>query len=437
MKHPFYFFMMLPLILIVSSCTKADISFSDNTNTSDPDIVYYDNFPVTLSTWKTDSFITSGHSVMTAGYHRDPVFGNAEAACFTELSLPSENPLQGQNVLFDSLVIVLEPKGYYGDTTLPARFIVNKLTERIRNTDDENNNYYNTRSFGYESQVAGERSVVIRPGKDTAVTIRLNDVLGLDLFQKLKTNAPEIRDQSAFTRYLNGFRIGVDTNLTRALYYFNITSDSLIMRLCYRLNGTVYQEKTLDFRINPLKQFNYMKFGLGSTALSVFSQKKELKESSSTAHHSFLHSNLGTYIKMNFPTLLSLKELHPYIQIMKAELVIRPTPGTYSYPYQLPSALNLYTTDESNYPVAIVTDGTGQSALNGSLYIDKLYGTDTRYSYEVTSFIKKIISEGVFSKSALLLVPPSLISEGSLDRLVINDQDLNNGIQLKLYVLGL
>lgn len=428
---------ILLLILLIASCTKADITFNDNSDVSDPDIIYFDNFPVTLSTWKTDSFPTSGHSAFSIGYHRDPVFGNAEAAMYTEITLPAENPLKNQSALFDSLVIELYPKSYYGDTTQPVFFQVNRLTERIRNTDDENNYYYNTRTFGHEPQPIGERTAVIRPGKDTTVTIRLDDGFGQDLFQKLRTNAAEVQDQSAFTRYLKGFRIGVDTTLTKTLFYFNIHSDSVVMRMHYRLNGTVYQEKTLGFSINPMKQFNYLKFGLQSTALSVFSQKKELKASSLTAHKAYLNTNLGSYIRINFPTLLSLKELHPYVQIMKAEIIIKPSPGSYSPPYHLPSALNLYTTDESSQPVAIVTDGTGQTALNGDLYIDQLYGENTHYKFEVTSFIKKIISEGVFSRSALLLVSPSGTTEGILDRLVVNDQDLANCIQLKLYVLGL
>ena len=142
-------------------------------------------------------------------------------------------------------------------------------------------------------------------------------------------------------------------------------------------------------------------------------------------------------VKINIPDLLSLKELHPFVQVLKAELILRPAPGTYSYPYQLPPALSLYSTDESNALTAQLTDASGQSTLTGDLVIDLLYGEQTFYSFDITSFIKSVISEGQFSKSALMLTASSGTSETSLERLVINDQTLAKGIQLKLHVLGL
>ena len=142
-------------------------------------------------------------------------------------------------------------------------------------------------------------------------------------------------------------------------------------------------------------------------------------------------------VKINIPDLLSLKELHPFVQVLKAELIVRPAPGTYSYPYVLPGALSLYSTDESNALISQLTDATGQSVLTGNLQTDHLYGEQTYYSYDITAFIKSVISEGQFSKSALMLTASTGTTETSLQRLVINDQTLARGIQLKLHVLGL
>ncbi len=420
------------------SCTKTDISFKDEDDGSDPSITYYDNYPLELYTYKTDSFITSGHSSWTIGYHRDNWFGNTEAAGYTELLLPEENPLKSQSVIFDSLVLVLKPNGaYYGDTTLPIHFIVNRLTENISNEDDDTRFYY-PRRFSYDPVPTGSRTVAIRPNRDSLITIRLSDALGLDLFQKLRTNAVEIQTQSAFINYIKGLRIGVDTSLTNTLTYFSIPSDSMLLRLDYRLNGTTFQEKKLNFRVNTNRQFNNLKTDRQYSPIAVFTEyKKQLKSSAQTAHKAFLHSNLGSMIKINIPDLLSLKELHPYVQVLKAELIIRQAPGTYNFPYRLPAALDIYSTDESNALLSQLTDATGQNTLTGDLVIDELYGEKTYYSFDITAFVKSVISEGAFSTSALMLTASTGTTETSLQRLVINDQTLAKGIQLKLHVLGL
>jgi len=426
------------LVLFLGGCTKTDISFQDEEDASDPSITYYDNYPVTLFTYKIDSFITSGHSSCSIGYHRDSWFGNTEGAGYTEVLLPEENPLKNQSVLFDSLVLVLKPNSsYYGDSTLPMHFMVNELTQNISNEDDDTRYYY-PRTFSYNPVPVGTRTIAIRPNRDSVITIRLNDALGLDLFQKLKSNAMAIQSQAEFIKYIKGFRIGVDTNFTNTLNYFSIPSDSMVLRLDYRINGTTFQEKKLNFRVNTNRQYNYLHTDRQFSPLSVFTEfKKQLKASALTQHKAFLHNNLGSMIKINIPDLLSLKELHPFVQVLKAELILRPAPGTYSYPYQLPPALSLYSTDESNALTAQLTDASGQSTLTGDLVIDLLYGEQTFYSFDITSFIKSVISEGQFSKSALMLTASSGTSETSLERLVINDQTLAKGIQLKLHVLGL
>lgn len=246
-------------VLGLFSCTKTDITFKDEEDDTDPSITYYDNYPLQLSTYKIDSFITSGHSSWSIGYHRDSWFGNSEAAGYTEILLPEDNPLKSQSVLFDSLVLVLKPNGaYYGDTTLPIHYVVNRLTENISNEDDDTRYYY-PRRFSFDPVPVGSRSIAIRPNRDSLITIRLSDALGLDLFQKLRTNATEIQTQSAFINYIKGFRLGVDTSLTNTLAYFSIPSDSMVLRLNYRLNGTTFQEKKLNFRVNNNRQFNYLK----------------------------------------------------------------------------------------------------------------------------------------------------------------------------------
>lgn len=428
-----------PLLAVLAGCTKTEVDIRDNQTTEDPNVVYYENYPMEISTYKTDSFRTSGHGVFATGYHRDPVTGILHAASFAELGLPAINPLLNQDVSFDSIVLVLKPNGkYYGDTLQPIRLAVFRLNENIRNEDDESVIFYNPRYFTTTLLPVAQKTMTLRPAKDTLISFRLPDTFGAELMQKFKTNAAEIRDNTAFIKYLKGFCFDADTAFTNNLFYFTAAGGNTLMRLHYKLNSTVAVEKVLSFQYNSSRQVNYLQTNHSSGIYSLFTPyKKQLRTSEQLGHTAVLNSNAGSYIRLNFPDLLNLYEKYPYVKILKAELVVRPAPGTYSFPYTLPPILHLYTSGDNNLPSEILLDPTGQYQQTGNLSSDPLYSNGTRYTYDITSFLSALADAGPFEKTGLVLVPPSIYSDEAIHRLIVNDQQAGNGIQLKLYVLGL
>lgn len=420
------------------SCTKVDIQFSDNRIEDDPNVTLYENYEVALSTYKIDSFISSGHSIFTLGHHIDTSFGTIDASSFVEVQLPTENPLQGQIVSFDSLVIILRPNGsYYGDTLQPFNISAHRVLQKIENEDEENVNFYNPHMFPFDATILGQATTTVRPLRGTDIKMRISDVLGQELLNKLRINNDTIRNQELFTKYLKGIYLRSDSLVSKSLYYFK-TDSAGFMRLYYTLQGAVGVKKYIDFSFNSQRQFNNMRYYHTGTALSVFTPlKKQLKGSALTGHKAYLNSNMGTYVKINFPSLLGLKETHPYIKVLKAELIIKPGRSYYNYPYQLPKALYLHVTDDGNEMGSVLANSFDQSAQNGNLTIDDLYGEKTYYSYDLTNFVNAILEEGSFSKLALMLSSPSGVTDAEIDRLVIDDNTLNKNVQLKLYVLGL
>ncbi|MET0636897.1 MAG: DUF4270 family protein [Chitinophagaceae bacterium] len=421
----------------LASCNKVELPFDDDSIDDDPNIAVYTNYPVTLSTYKVDSFATTGDSVFTVGHHTDPEFGTIHAGSYAELQIPV-NGVYDQNVTFDSLVLMLNPNGnYYGDTLVPFQMSVHRLQENIENEEEGNNSFYNLRRFSFDPVPLGQTTITIRPNAGKVVKIRLSTALGQDLLNKLQENDDTIQNQAMFNRYLKGLCLRSDSVSSKALYYFRSDSTGLV-RLHYTLKGAIPQDKYIDFPFNTDKQFNSILYHHNGTNLAAFATgKTAVKTSELTGHKAYLNSNMGSYIKISFPTLLSLKETHPYIKVLKAEVLIKPDPATYKYPYRLPAALYMYITDDENRPTSILTDATGQQPQTGSLIVDHLYGQNTQYSFDVTSFIQTVLAEGQFSKSALMLQPPSGFTDASIDRLIIDDQTLNDHVQLKMYVLGL
>jgi len=428
---------LLVFIVAISSCDKVNVTLDDTSGT-DPNITYFENYKTEIATYKPDSFATSYHEVFSVGSHVDPVFGKVTANSYAQVELPLSNKVLDQSVTFDSLELVLRSNGqFYGDSSLPISLQVYHLSQLIQNTIT-GDTYYNNDSFTHDPVPIGQQRLSLYGRTGELLHIRLSDNLGQELLDKFKAGSDEISTQDNFSNYFKGIFITSDNSVTNSVAYFNSGTDSALLRLHYHQNVVFSTPDYMDMNYTKARQFNHVSFDHTGTIFStVINNTTQLIPSTDTYGQSFLNSNLGTYIKISFPTLLNLKELHPYIQVVKAELIIKPDIKSFTAPYQLPNALYLLTTDNTNVPVDAITDPVTESIEWGNLNIDHLYAENTSYSFDITKFINTKIGEGQFSTSALLLTNSLSGNTAGIQRLITNDQSNNKGIQLKLYVLGL
>jgi hypothetical protein len=422
------------LVIVLQACEKVDVEYGEPDYANDPNVVYYDNFKTVVDTYKVDSFRTSGANLFTVGYHIDPNVGVTTAASYAELQLPGENPVANASVVFDSLQLILVPNGrFYGDSTKPLTLNIFRLAQNIRNR--EATGFYNTSSFTLAERI-GSKTVTLSGKTGSSVSIRLSDALGQELLEKFVTSSTEVSDSSNFQQYFKGICIEADSTVTNTVAAFSNT-DQVLMRLTYHEKGLFATYKQIDFSFNSERQFSRIQMRTTSPDLAaVIPNRTQLLNSSVTGGKSFLHNSFGSYIKINFPTLLTLKESHPYMRVLKAMMIITPTSESQLFPYRLPPAVNLYSTDQTNTPVAVFTnnDPSNPVLLTGDLVVDQLYGKNTYYSYDITNFINSKLAEGTFSQSALLLTPSSGGFGTGFDRLMIQG---DKAVQIKLYVLGL
>jgi hypothetical protein len=446
------FFIATFILVCFISCDKVNVPFDNQNLTGDPSLTYFNNYKVSLQTLEIDSFLTSGRQLFTVGYHNDSLFGSVHAGTYLQFNLPGSNPfLNQQNIVFDSLQIILKPNGtYLGDTTKPFYFKVYQLQELIENTatisnPNASNLYYNPRTFAYNPVPLGEQGLTIFPKKNAdSIAFRMSDALGRDLLSKFQGDSTEITTQTNFINYFNGIYIDADTALTNTVYNFGaFTSSGVVMRLYYDVKGTVTTQEHFDFAYSTTNEFNHISYNHPpGTPLSVFTPPInnnvfEILNSSQTGNKAYLNSSTGYFVKIGFPNILSLKALYPYVRVVRAQLVIPPSPGTYNYPYELPPTLNLYETDINNGLDGIVT-GINGAQQTGDLFIDYLYGQSTQYTYDVTNFVSTLLNQPNNSDSlALILSPSNPLGDESFSRLVINDQTLTKDVQLQLYVLGI
>lgn len=338
------------------------------------------------------------HRVLSLGYHRDAVFGVVKAGSYVQVNLPASNPVANKTVVFDSLELLIKPSGeFYGDSTKPIKINVYRPTQNIKDAVNADV-YYNTSSFAYDPVKIGEQMVKLNNKSGTTVRIRLWDTLGQELLTKFKTSDDDISSAEKFIDYFKGLYISTDSTVTNLLAYFSAPADSPLLRLTYHEAGLFPEKKQLDFSYTSAKQFNNISFRHTGTNFSAFiNNKKQLIESAASGNQSYLNTNLGAAVKISFADLLNLKELHPYIKVVRAVLLIKPDTASFTYPYQLPKTLSLYSTDENNNISTGIYDSNTTPALQTvNLTIDYLYGIDTYYSFDITSFINTKIEEGQF-----------------------------------------
>ena len=422
-------FLVIAIIVLLSSCNKMPVEFGAEALTGDPDIRLIDTLPVEVSTLQLDSFTTNNTYLFIVGKHKDPALGIVEAkACF-EITAPVNDLANCTSCVFDSIEFRAKlTGGFWGDTSVPFTFSIHQLSQVM--DEDVASVGFNVSNVAYNPIPLVSKTLSIRPSNKPDLKLSIPAPFGQNLFKFLKNNSDTVTDSNKFLKYLKGLCIVGNTGNNAMYYMIPADSGSSVIRLHYRIAGAIPVPKHVDFKLgNTRHQFNSFTYDKAGTALSIFIPKRsQLKSSILTGNKGFLHNNSGLYPKITLTNLFSIKELHPLVKVIKAEIEIRPAIGSYSKTtfYSLPPQMNLNPVDEANY-----MNGT---AINGMLIIDDLYGKDTRYTYDVTDFVKVMLNEGRASKRGLLLMPATTNEN---HRLIMNDKIGSNPVKLKLYLIGL
>jgi hypothetical protein len=431
--------MVIGLLLLLISCNKATVNFGEEALTDDPNIIYVDSMTIDMATYQTDSFYTAGDTVFIAGLHIDSLLGSYAAKAFMQLGIPAANQLKDRNnCTFDSLVLIIRFYGsYYGDTTQPFTLKAYQLSEQVKSEDPIG---FNTSSLAYHSSPLATTTISrIRPSAKAQVSLPLPQTLGQHLFGMLTRNSDTITQSDKFYKFFHGIALTGEDPQQKSVYYFGCrtSGSNTVMRLYYRENGITPQASYVDFGIAPSTfQFNSFAYNRAGTALSAVAPGKRLLiPAKETGNRIFLHGNGGLFPCFDFPALFSIKELHPYVKVIKAELEIKPPAMNYGPGniYVLPPSLRLYTLEADNKLGTPVYNIAGTAAQTGDLVVDYLYHKDTRYTYDLTGYVNNILEQGRIYQKPLVMVPASRSYES---RLVLDALN-NSSAKLKLYVLGL
>gem|GEM_PF-248505 len=426
-------FTIVLLLFLISSCKKPDISFgSQFLNNSNTQVVYVDTVTTEITTVYIDSFKTSGIDGSVAGIYSDPYFGTAKAKSYLQVAPPSYKD-SFSNAIFDSLELLLHlNKTFYGDTLKPLTLQVFRLAQNIKPTSGASYIFSNDSFAVYESPLA-QKTFTLRPnGSDSIIHIHLHDELGVEWLNMLASSADAMKSSDAFINYFKGFCIAP---AGQSAFVFGFT-DSVIARLHYKTKGIFLTAKQVDFSLyNKDYQFENISVDRTGTALSNISATNNEINTSLTSSVGYLQGTTGTVIKFRFPYLRSMLQTAGYVQLMSAQLKVKPVNGTFGGIYPLPPKLILSSTDASNKIGTAISDASG-NIQTGALQIDELYG-NTYYSYDITSYLKSIISISTNNSYGLIISPASPQFETTFNRVLIGDnKNKTSQTQLILYYLA-
>ncbi len=434
----FQFIVLLSLVLSTTlpGCYKTNIQYGEEyISTNITNIVLVDSISPAVSTIFKDSVPTSQTGTTLIGNYSDPYFGKITASSYAELAPPSSWTILS-NAQFDSLSLIMKGDGtYYGDTTQLFSVTVRQLTDEIGLPDGQSV-FFNTTTFPVSNTILGSATRIVRPGALDSFRIHLDDAKGQELFSMLRNNNAIVKDNAQFTNYFKGLRMEATSNANS--YGFK---DSVVMRLYYHQTGVFTENKYVDFALfNKNLQFNNISYDRSGTPINILNANKREALSSETGNKGYLQPGAGLYLKISFPYLRKLLERTDFIKIIKADLVVQPVFNSYTASYTLPPVLQAASTDGANEPGAALTtvDGSTTVTETGNLSIDGVYGTNTNYTYDVTTYLQQQIAIAANNKNGLLLMPPAGSRYNSVNRLVIGDTQNDKGkIQLKLYYISI
>lgn len=382
------------LVFFFASCYKDEISFGNIGDNSNTRIITIDTITPVISTIVLDSFPTSGNNILLVGRWSDPQLGPTSASTFIQFGLPADlgSLVFPNDAVYDSLALTLRPiRQYYGDTASAQTFSVYELADQPDYTYASR--LFNTSVTSLLPTPLANVIQALRPGRDDSLHIRLPQSKGLDLYNKIRLQANEIKSEDNFLNYLRGFNIQVSAIDKGAIYSFNADS-SVTMKLHYHTTIPDYQEHVITFSLTRTSyQYNRIISDRINTPLEPQTAGQTEFYPTTQTPYAFTQAGTGVMMKIKFPSLRNILGYTNVVRLVNAKLVLKPVEQTFDeYGYRLSDSLYLAQTDATNGIGAALTHTDGASVQYASPSLDYIYRLNTNYTFDVSSYVNYLLN---------------------------------------------
>ncbi|MCP2027093.1 hypothetical protein L1276_002237 [Flavobacterium sp. HSC-32F16] len=438
------FILLLLIVFTIFSCgTDTDagqfVVGSDYLAVSNK-VVMIDTMTVEMSTINFDSLATSSQQRILIGNYDDPVFGKIKSNSYFQLSSNSYalnntgSDTEAVNYVFDSISMVLKYDNYYyGDTTQVQKFDIHRITQKVKpNTDDSS--FYNNSTLSYSEESIGTISYKPRPTEKDSINIRMSDVFGEAVFQKIKKR--EITDFDSFAEYLKGLVLVPSGSNSSSVIGFNVSTSKV--RLYYSKYQADQDETSylMDFTISDVsKQFNSISSDKTGTLIQNLPISSSRLSSTLTNKQGFIQSGTGVACRIDFPNIKQFKNISANGAIVDAQLFLKPVNNSYSEKYPLADSLKIYVGDNLNRISSSLANSAGSAVYGVLNKKSDEFNENIGYTIPLGNFLQKEMLKASDSRSSLILTLPGISK--TVNRIVLGDQKHpDNKIQLKIYYIS-
>jgi hypothetical protein len=395
------------------------ITIGDDFIDGQTNVSLVDSISLKMSTFKIDSLETSLSPYLTVGSYTDEYFGDITSEAYFQLEMPMA--LIADDEIYDSIVIKLPYTGLsYGDTLLPQTINVHRVIEDIEPGDeyDDLPYLYNTSRFDYDPEILGSATIVHKPNFRDSLIIRLNDELGKEFLELLRDEDDEIDISSDFLDIFHGVAL-VPGNENNSILSFKADSAMKIILYTHIVEEEKHEKSYSFVKSDALNHCNNLVSDVSGTELSKLGSQKEEVYSYEMDEMTFLQGGTGIVTRIDFPGIGKILEVEYKNILYKAELVLKPVPGSFKSK-ELPASLILFQTDKYNNLLSQYTDDLG-NPITSTLHYDEYYDENNYYTFDITTFIYNELSDGyVDPDNGLLVMLPNSEFYGTLDRLVFD-----------------
>jgi hypothetical protein len=421
------FLSIISTCIIYLSCQKKEIDFGSVPENYYTSIIYTDTVEARMETVITDSFVTSSSASFLLGVYKDPEMGLIKAVPYFQIGIPDQSVSVPDKAIFDSArLIVRLNKYYYGDSTKSKSIFVHELSEEI--TYSYNDQLYNTSSFAVQSVPLGQYNKAIRPLAEDSISIPVSSEKGRELLQKLLDKDAEMESEENFLHYFKGIRLSVTDSDSSAIHGLKGDAGAVSLRIHYHTNTPLPVEGSVDFpSLANSYAFNQVVADRSGTALYTSGSGIKLIAAEATGNKSYTQNGTGVRLKITFPTLGRLLETNDYRRIQKAELLLKVVPQSYNKSsLMLPPKLYLAQTNGTNTLGGAITDSAGQSTLYASPDIDEIFGLNTSYRFDITSYISQLVGVADRDDYGVFLLEENSTAALQVNRAIFGSR--NNGL---------
>lgn len=384
-------------------------------------------YRIPTSTVKLDSFPTStGYTSSTLkalliGRTKDPITGETVATPYFEL-VPSGGTRVDNAYVYDSITFnAVFNKTVWGDTTDLQHFYVYRLSE-IADLDPETDLMYNNDTVPCFDEPIGTYATWAMQERLGRFQIRLNDSLGVDLFNKLRDGDFQVQKDIDFIRYFSGVALVSDPSNT-CILGINPSPDSLGIKLHFH---SATSDLTYSFnKSSNYSQYTFMNltnYADGTPYEALKDQSDNLdfadaKRDDAVFGQTVTQGISGYMIKLRLPIAPAGDK---YKTIVKAEIELHPQQYINMY-YPLPTVVNMYKSDGRNNPLTAVTNAAG-AAVTGRLVMKPNRPGEETYVLNITDYYNTLCQQtDADRKNDIIISMPLSEMHSNFARLTVDE----------------